>query len=100
MKCVRVVGDQAKDHSGIAFRDAGDHRCNKSRGKNVGASDTDLPNVGIKQKFYILDATTQVVEHRESAIEQRTAVIGRFNPFVVAFQKWYAKDLLQMRYHP
>src|SRR5262245_30096537 len=81
----------------VALREPINNGRNKARSQYRAASDPQFSGSRIGQKYDILDALTELIEHGGAALRQGGAIDGRLGTVTVAFKQTHAEDVLKVR---
>src|SRR5215218_4046576 len=93
----RLRGCQMKCNAWIAPGESIDNRRDEACRQRNDASDSCFTHLRIGKKLDVLQPLAEAVEHGYPAIEQRTAIFGRFDALTMAVEQTHAERSLQLR---
>src|SRR3954470_17814793 len=72
----------------------------KTGSHRLGTSDADFPHRRISEKLDVLDALPQLVEDRQSSLDERAAVLRRLDAMGASVQERHSERMLQVSDRP
>jgi hypothetical protein len=91
-----IANHHAEIHSRVLAREVSDRLRNDRAGDDLRCANPQLPGGRIGEKSDILDALTQLVEHRDAALYKRPAIGGGLDPLPAPVEKTHPERMLEI----